>query len=407
MPLPSVTINISDDSFLVEDSDTTSESFLAGFIVENLELINALGTTADVTNKFFETDSSDLYERLSSPIGNGAGVSFAGFGGSAGTSGALYPSVLEGGSGVTAGQIRWPKGAVYPWADDFNNAMSAAVYGTKLVIGISASNPFTSSNSHDLDAIFGTGLSADEYMDTIMTNRENDCFAVRGITAVDSGAPTGDEFDIFVYGDKYSLPLGKDPESISNDAEYNQTRLTSDVIGCLARTFRVAHPWFSPAGMNRGQIKNVVKLKDPPTATQASSLYDNKINPVLSFPGEGVVLFGNKTGAASTSLLSKIEISSLFIYLKKKIGAVARKVLFEQNTDATRQSFLNQASSILEKVQSKGGISEFTIKCDETNNPSAIVTEGKFVASIFVKPARCIETLEITFTNKNDGETLV
>tara|TARA_R110002020_G_scaffold53860_2_gene150295 strand:+ start:1336 stop:2556 length:1221 start_codon:yes stop_codon:yes gene_type:complete len=404
MPLPSVTVNISDDSFLIQDSETTSENFLAGFILENLELINALGTTTDVANKFFQTDSSDLYERLSSPIGNGAGVSFAGFGGSAGTSGAVYPSVLEGGTGVTAGQIRWPKGAVYPWSDDFNNVLSAAVYGTKIVVGISASAPFTSSNTHSLNAIFGAGLSADEYMDTIMSARENDCFAVRGITAVDSGAPSGDEFDIFVYGDKFTLPLGKDPETVSNDSQYIQTRLTSDVVGCLARTFRVAHPWFSPAGMNRGQIKNVVKLKDPPTAVQATALYNNRINPVLSFPGEGVVLFGNKTGAASTNILSRIEVSSLFLYLKNTIGSIARSTLFEQNTDSIRQSFINQATSILESVQNQRGITSFVIKCDETNNPPSVISEGRFVATIFVIPARSIEALEITFTNTNDGE---
>ena len=177
--------------------------------------------------------------------------------------------------------------------------------------------------------------------------------------------------------------------------------------GVYAFNDRVAHPWFSPAGMNRGRIKNVVKLNNPPTAVQASSLYDNKINPVLSFPGEGVVLFGNKTGAASTSLLSKIEISSLFIYLKKKIGAIARKILFEQNTGSSRQSFINRVTSILENVKSKGGITEYRIICDTTNNPPEVIAAGSFSATIFVTSARCIETLEITFTNMNDGPPLV
>ena len=85
----------------------------------------------------------------------------------------------------------------------------------------------------------------------------------------------------------------------------------------------------------------------------------------------------------------------------------ARRILFEQNTASSRQSFINQATSILENVKTKGGITEYVIKCDETNNPVAVVAEGNFVASIFVKPVRCIETLEITFTNKNEGESLV
>tara|TARA_R110002020_G_scaffold63073_1_gene168137 strand:+ start:605 stop:1828 length:1224 start_codon:yes stop_codon:yes gene_type:complete len=406
MPLPSVTINISDDTYLVEESETTSEDFLAGLILSNHNLVYALGTTSEVNNGFFQTNATDLYERLSSPQGNGAGISFEGFGGCAGTSGALYPSILAGGTGITSQQVRWPKGAVGVFANDFHFAQSAAAYGTKLVIGISGSNPFTSSNSHDLDCIFGTDSTADALLDTVMSARDNDCFAIRGVTAVESGEHTGDEFDIFVYGSKYSLPLGLDPEEISNDSEYNELRLTADVVGCLARTFRVADPWFSPAGMNRGQIKNVIKLKNPPTAAQANALYINKINPVLSFPGEGVVLFGNKTGAVSTSLLAKIEISSLFIYLKKKIGAIARSVLFEQNNPNTRQAFTNLAVSVLEKVKSRSGITEYTIKCDSTNNPPDVVNAGNFAATIFVKPARCVESLEITFTNMDDGEIL-
>lgn len=407
MPLPSVTINISDDSFLIEDSETTSEEFLAGLILSDHNLIYALGYTTDVNNSYFETDSTNLYERLSSPIGNGAGVSFAGFGGSAGTSGALYPSVLEGGTGTTAGQVRWPRGPVGNFAQDFNTAMEAAVYGTKLVIGTSASAPFTSTNTHDLDAIFAVDTTADSYIDSIMTIRENDCFAVRSISDVDSSAPSGDANDVYIYGSKYTLPLGTDPQNVSSDSAYTEIRLTSDVIGCMARTYRVAYPWTSPAGMNRGNIKNVIKLKDPPTAVQANNLYTNNINPVLSFPGEGVVLFGNKTGADSASLLSRIEISSLFIYLKKKIGTIARSVLFDQNTASTRESFINQATSVLNSVLQRNGITEFSIICDETNNPSDVISAGNFVASIFVKPARSIETLEITFTNKNEGDTLV
>ena len=406
MPLPSVTINISDESFLVEDSDTVSDDFLAGLVLSDINLVYALGSCADVNNNYFETDSTDLYARLSSPQGNGAGFLFEGFGGSAGTCGAYYPGITAGGTGATAGQIRWPNGPVGAWAGNFQTASASTSYGTKMVVGISTSAPFTSSNSHDLDAIFAVDTTADAYLDDIMTNRDNDCFAVKHISSVDASEPTGDEFDIFVYGSKYSLPLGSNPDTITNDSAYNEIRLTADVIGCLARTFRVAHPWFSPAGMNRGQIKNVLKLKDPPTATQATNLYNNKINPVLSFPGEGVVLFGNKTGADSTSLLSKIEISSLFIYLKKKIGIIARRVLFEQNTPSTRQSFINQATSLLESVRTRSGITEYSIICDETNNPPEVVATGNFVASIFVKPARCIETLEITFTNKNEGDVL-
>ena len=292
MPLPSVTIKISDESFLVEDSDTVTEEFLGGLVLSDLSLVHALGTTKDVNNNYFETDATDLYGRLSSPDGNGAGFFFVGFGGSAGTSGDLYPGITAGGTGTTAGQVRWPQGPAAAWSSNFYAASSATSYGAKLVIGISSADPFTSSNSHDLDAIYAVDSVADSALDNIMASRENDCFAVKHISSLDAAAPSGDEFDIFVYGSKYSLPLGANPDAISTDAGYNEIRLTSDVVGCIARTFRVAHPWFSPAGMTRGQIKNVLKLKNPPNAAQATELYNKKINPVLSFPGEGVVLFG-------------------------------------------------------------------------------------------------------------------
>ena len=207
---------------------------------------------------------------------------------------------------------------------------------------------------------------------------------------------------MYVYGSKYSLPLGVNPNSILTDDDYKEIPLSADAAGCMARTFRDAAPWFDPSGMIRGQILNVTKLKDPPTAAQANTLYDNIINPVLAFPGYGEVLFGNKVvgGASGDDFFgSRIGVASLIIYLKKEIGVYARNLLFERNDDSTRQVFINQSTSVLETVKSQNGITDYNIVCDDTNNPTTTVNAGIFVADIFVKPINSVEFLQISFTN--------
>ena len=136
------------------------------------------------------------------------------------------------------------------------------------------------------------------------------------------------------------------------------------------------------------------------------TLYDNKINPIVTFPGEGTVLFGDKTLADGTSTLSRINVSRLFIYLKKTIGAAARGKLFELNDSTTRASFVNAVSPLLRNIQARRGLYDFRVVCDDTNNTDALIDANQFIADIYLKPTKSINFIRITFTNKNTADDL-
>ena len=245
---------------------------------------------------------------------------------------------------------------------------------------------------------------------SIATVRE-DCIAVVGATG-DVTAPTSlesgmnaDEFNVAVWGKKKHLDMSRGLRSDSLD-DLITTHLAPDVAGCMARTDRLNDPWWSPAGFKRGQILGVVRLEENPTEAQMDLMYDAKINPVATFPGEGTVLFGDKTAGVSSSTLSRINVSRLFIYLKKTIGAAARDKLFELNDWETRTSFINAVSPVLENIRARRGLYDYRIVCDETNNTSSIIDSNQFVADIYIKPAKSINFIQIRFTNKNTGDLL-
>ena len=423
MALPSINVTVTNESFIVNTGEDSS-TFLCGVMIpDTSEIISALGTTLEVQNGYLEIDSlEDWWSRLSARTGNGAGYSFGGFGGFPGSSHApeadilyhmQYPGFTEDVPlGITATQVRWPNGPTGTWENEFYTVESYCQYGGKSVIGKKTADPFTSINTHTLDGIFGitTGSSGD--IGTALTARDNDCLGFLNVQSLIEVAPKGESPAtcvgsnanaslVYVYGSKYTLPLGQNPNKITSDADYKEVPLSADAAGCMSRTFRDAAPWYDPSGMIRGQILNVVKLKNPPTAAQANTLYDNIINPVLAFPGYGEVLFGNKVvgGASGDFFGSRIGVASLIIYLKKQIGVYARNLLFERNDDSTRQVFINQSTSILETVKSQNGISDYNIVCDDTNNPTTTVNAGLFVADVFVKPYKSVEFLQISFTN--------
>jgi len=174
----------------------------------------------------------------------------------------------------------------------------------------------------------------------------------------------------------------------------------------MARTDAVADPWWSPAGFKRGQILGTVRLWDNPTDAEMDTMYDANINPVVTFPGEGTVLFGDKTQASSSSTLSRINISRLFIHLKKTIGAAARDKLFELNDEDTRRSFRNAVDPFLRSIQARRGLYDYKIVCDESNNTSGIIDSNNFVADIFIKPTKSINFIRIRFVNKNTADGL-
>jgi hypothetical protein len=180
--------------------------------------------------------------------------------------------------------------------------------------------------------------------------------------------------------------------------------LNADIAGLVARTEFTNEAWFSPAGFNRGQVKNVVKLAyNPSTEAHRDELYTRQINPVVSFPGEGVILFGDKTAQTRPSAFDRINVRRLFIVLEKAIATASKFFLFEQNDAFTRAQFKNLVVPFLKTVQQRRGITDFKVVCDDTNNTGEVIDRNEFVADIFVKPTRSINFIQLNFVATKTG----
>jgi len=184
---------------------------------------------------------------------------------------------------------------------------------------------------------------------------------------------------------------------------YRYVPLNGDTAGLAVRTDFVADPWFSPAGFNRGQVKNVVKLAYSPSKADRDTLYKKGINPVVTFPGNGTVLFGDKTLLAKPSAFDRINVRRLFIVLEKAIATAAKFQLFEFNDPFTRAQFRNLVEPFLRDVQGRRGITDFKVVCDESNNTGQVIDSNNFVADIFIKPARAINFIQLNFIATRTG----
>ena len=179
--------------------------------------------------------------------------------------------------------------------------------------------------------------------------------------------------------------------------------MNGDIAGLCARNDINNFPWFSPAGTARGAILNAVKLTYNPSQTQRDKLYSNRINPIIFSPGGGIILFGDKTGLGKASAFDRINVRRLFIFLENAISSAARDQMFEFNDEITRTNFVNIVEPFLRDVQAKRGIFDFRVICDETNNTAAIIDNNEFVADIFIKPARSINFIGLTFVATRTG----
>ena len=184
---------------------------------------------------------------------------------------------------------------------------------------------------------------------------------------------------------------------------YRYVPLNGDSAGLCVRTDFVADPWFSPGGFNRGQVKNVVKLPFSPKKTDRDLLYKKGINPVVTFPGNGTVLFGDKTLLAKPSAFDRINVRRLFIVLEKAIATASKFQLFEFNDAFTRAQFRNLVEPFLRDVQGRRGITDFKVVCDESNNTGEVIDRNEFVADIFIKPARSINFIQLNFVATRTG----
>jgi len=185
--------------------------------------------------------------------------------------------------------------------------------------------------------------------------------------------------------------------------KYRWVPCNGDTAGLCASTTANGDPWFSPAGLNRGGIKNAIKLAYSPKKTERDTLYQKRINPITSLPGQGIVLFGDKTALASPSAFDRINVRRLFLVIEKTIGNAAKGVLFELNDEFTRNNFNNLVEPYLRDIQARRGITDFLVVCDSSNNTPEVIDNNEFVAEIYIKPARSINFITLTFVATRTG----
>ena len=184
---------------------------------------------------------------------------------------------------------------------------------------------------------------------------------------------------------------------------YRFVPLNGDTAGLCARTDVIADAWFSPGGFNRGQVRGAVKLAYNPNQAQRDELYKSNVNSVVSFPGQGTVLFGDKTAQRKPSAFDRINVRRLFIVLEKAVSTAAKFQLFEFNDEFTRAQFRNLVEPFLRDVQGRRGITDFSVVCDDTNNTGDVIDRNEFRADIFIKPARSINFIQLNFIATRSG----
>jgi len=206
---------------------------------------------------------------------------------------------------------------------------------------------------------------------------------------------TSSSYAVFDSGYKYMF------DRFNNEFRY--IPLNGDIAGLMARTSINNYPWFSPAGAQRGVINNAIKLAYNPSQAQRDLLYPKRINPVIFSPGSGIILFGDKTGLSVASAFDRINVRRLFLTVEETISRAARAQLFEFNDVITRSNFVNIIEPYLRDVKSKRGITDFLVVCDESNNTPDVIDSNQFRADIFIKPARSINFIGLTFVANRTG----
>jgi phage tail sheath protein FI len=179
--------------------------------------------------------------------------------------------------------------------------------------------------------------------------------------------------------------------------------LNGDIAGLAARTDTTNDPWFSPAGFNRGNIKNVVKLSWNPKQLDRDDLYSKGVNPVVTFPAQGTLLYGDKTLLSRPSAFDRINVRRLFIALEKTISRYAKSQLFEFNDEYTRSAFRNVVEPFLRDVKARRGVTDYLVVCDNTNNTTNVIDQNQFVGDIYVKPTRSINFIQLNFVAVRSG----
>jgi phage tail sheath protein FI len=276
---------------------------------------------------------------------------------------------------------------------------------------ISSYNAFSSAESTDISLIISGPADATviTQLRTLAETRK-DCLVFVSPEKADCVDNAGDEVtDILAYrntlsSSSYLVMDGnwKYQYDKFNDV-YRWLPLNGDVAGLCAKTDLERDPWFSPGGLNRGILRNVIKLAWNPSKADRDDLYSKGVNPVVTFQGEGSVLFGDKTLLSKPSAFDRINVRRLFIVLEKAISQAARFSLFEFNDQFTRAQFVNLVEPFLRDVQGRRGITDFRVVCDESNNTGEVIDRNEFVGDIYIKPARSINFIQLNFVAVRTG----
>ena len=281
---------------------------------------------------------------------------------------------------------------------------------------------FEDTESEDINLVLGgrgggagdTASSQDTHvtMLTALVEKRRDCIALvspyRSATVGVSSSVTQtsnvvDAFDLcpsssyVVFDSSYKYQYDK-----YNDV-FRFVPMNGDTAGLCANTDNVADAWFSPAGYNRGGVRNAIKLSYNPKKAERDQLYRARVNPVVNFPGQGVTLFGDKTALAKPSAFDRINVRRLFLVLEKAIATASKFQLFEFNDEFTRAQFRNLVEPFLRDVQGRRGITDFSVVADATNNTGEVIDRNEFIADIFVKPARSINFITLNFIATRTG----
>ena len=229
---------------------------------------------------------------------------------------------------------------------------------------------------------------------TAVLNQPSSTTATENIVAW-ANELTSSSYAVIDSGYKYTYDRYND--------QYRNIPLNGDVAGLMVFTSLTAEAWYSPAGLSRGQIRNVVKLPYNPSKKQRDQLYSSRVNPVVTFPGEGTILFGDKTALAYSSAFDRINVRKLFLVIEREIAKMSRTTLFELNDDVTRSLFKNNVNPYLRDVQAKRGMYDFLVVCDQTNNTPEVIDRNEFIADIYIKPTKSVNFISLNFIATKTG----
>lgn len=424
-----------DENFVVLGTENTSDT-IAGVFSENAgtvsnqrSLLTVLGTQGEKENGYMTVSS--LRDWIDRYVDAFTGLTYSGGATLIDNINSPNPtSTLPACTSVTFG-VECFNGLTGNLAADFWSVHNYLQYGGSCIVsgayaasGITwsptGSNPLIDKTKiPNMDVVFSLRNTRNqaEIAHFVVAGRNKDCMGIIGVSGSLSGfgepvngvgGQTTNAVPIYSFGTTYAqygiCVIGnKEHFGLENSSlDIITTPLMADVAGCIARTDREFYPWYSPAGVNRGGILNVLRVPDQPSEAMQTVLQDKAINFVLTLNGQGTFLFYDKTlKNTAGDPLSKINVARLYIYVAKTLGPLANQYLFEFNNAGTRTTFVSAASAILDQIKASNGILDYTIVCDETNNTQEVIDDGKFIVDLTLTPTRAIDKIVIRITNSS------